>query len=50
MKGLALHKSGKHEEALIVLKEAEEKSIGYLKELKNDLKEVEQTLVSLKKL
>jgi TolB-like protein len=47
MKGLALHKSGKHEEALIILKEANEKSIGYLKELKKDIKEVEQTLASL---
>jgi len=48
MKGLALHKSGKHEEALIFLKEANEKSFGYLKELKEDIKEVEQALASLK--
>jgi hypothetical protein len=50
MKGLALHKSGKHEEALIFLKEADEKSIGYLKELKKDIIEVEQAVASLKNL
>lgn len=49
MKGLALHELGKHEEALIYLKEADEKSLGYLNELKKDIKEVEQALASLKK-
>jgi tetratricopeptide (TPR) repeat protein len=48
MKGLALHKSGKHEEALIFLKEADEKTIGYLIELETDIKEAEQAVASLK--
>ncbi|MBN2863320.1 MAG: hypothetical protein JXN62_09180 [Bacteroidales bacterium] len=48
MKGLALHKLGKHEEALIILKEVYEKSTGYNNELEKDIKEVEQTLASLK--
>jgi tetratricopeptide (TPR) repeat protein len=48
MKGLALHKSGKNEEALIILKVVDEKWIGYNKELKKDIKEAEQTLASLK--
>ncbi len=48
MKGLALHKSGKYDEALIILKEADEKGIGYNKELKKDIKEVEQAVASQK--
>ena len=48
MKGLALHKLGKHEEALKILKEADEKCIGYNKDLKEDIKEVEQTVASQK--
>jgi TolB-like protein len=47
MKGLALHKTGKHDEALIVLKEADENRIGYKKQLEVDLKEVEQTVARL---
>jgi tetratricopeptide (TPR) repeat protein len=48
MKGLALHKSGKHEEALIYLKAAKEKSIGYSDELEKDIKEAEQAVALLK--
>lgn len=42
MKGLALNKSGKHEEALEILKKADEKYMGYLKDLEDDIKEVEK--------
>ena len=48
MKGLALYKTGKHEEALEILKEADEKYMGYLKDLKDDIKEVEQAIPSQK--
>jgi TolB-like protein len=49
MKGLALHKSGKHEEALRILIEADEKYMGSRKDLKEDIKEVEQAIASQKK-
>jgi len=48
MNGLALHKSGKHDEALEILKEVDEKFIGYNKDLKKDIKEVEQAISSQK--
>jgi TolB-like protein/Tfp pilus assembly protein PilF len=48
MKGLALHKSGKNEEALEILQEANEKYMGYLRDLKDDIKEVEQAVASQK--
>jgi len=48
MKGLALHKLGKHDEALIILKEVDEKIIGYINELEKDIKEVEQAIASMK--
>ncbi len=44
MKGLALHKSGKHDEALKILKEVDGKATGYLKDLKRDIKEVEKAV------
>ena len=43
IKGLALHKSGRHEEALEILKEADERWIGYNKDLKKDINEVERS-------
>ena len=48
MNGLALHKSGKNAEALKMLKEADEKYMGYLKEFKDDLKEVELAVANQK--
>jgi len=48
MKGLALHMSGEHDKALKILKEADEKLIGYNKELKEDIKVVEQIIASQK--
>jgi TolB-like protein len=46
MKGLALYKSGKYEEALAILKETDEKYMGYLKDLKDDLKRAEQAVAN----
>ncbi len=46
-KGLALHKLGKHEEALLILEEVFEKWTGYNNQLEKDIKEVEQSLASL---
>ena len=44
-KGYALHKMGRHEEALTILREAEEKWLmGYFKELQKDIQEVERAL------
>jgi tetratricopeptide (TPR) repeat protein len=48
MKGLGLYKSGKYEEALRILKETDDKYMGYLKDLKDDIKEVEQALANHK--
>ncbi len=48
MKGLALHKLGKHEEALLILKEVFEKWTGYSNDLENDLKEAEQAVARQK--
>ena len=48
MNGLALHKSGKHEEAREILEEVDEKFIGYNKDLKKDIKEVEKAISSQK--
>lgn len=47
-KGLALHKSGKHEEALEILKDADQKYSGYIKYLKKDLFEVEKAVANKK--
>jgi TolB-like protein len=49
MKGLALHKTGKHEEALKILKDCEEKWLGYNKDLIKDIKAVEQAIASHKR-
>jgi hypothetical protein len=46
MNGLALHKSGKNEQALKILKEVDANYMGYLKDLKNDIKEVEQSIAN----
>ena len=46
MNGLALHKSGKNVQALKILKEVDANYMGYLKELKNDIKEVEQSIAN----
>jgi tetratricopeptide (TPR) repeat protein len=43
-KGLALHKLGKHEEALALLKEVDECLIGYNIWLQDDIKEVEKAI------
>ena len=43
-KGVSLHKLGRHEEALTILREAEEKWYEYDKELQKDLQEVERAL------
>lgn len=49
LKGLALHKLGKHEEALAILKEADEISRSYQGTLQNDIQEVEQALANQNK-
>jgi TolB-like protein len=49
MKGLALHKSGKHEEALKILKKVDEKWMSYNKDLNKDIKEVEKVVANQKK-
>ena len=46
MKGLALYKSGRYEEALAILKETDDKYMGYLKDLKDDLKRAEQAVAN----
>jgi TolB-like protein len=38
MKGLGYYKSGKYQEALVILKEADDNYMGYLKDLKDDIK------------
>ena len=43
-KGYALHKMGRHEEALAILREAEGKFFGYFKDLQKDIQEVERAL------
>jgi TolB-like protein len=48
MKGLALHKSGKHEEALRILIEADKKYMSSRIDLKEDIKEVEQAVANQK--
>lgn len=48
MKGLAFHKLGNHEEALIILKEVFEKWTGYSNELDYDIKKVEKAVASMK--
>ena len=48
MKGLALYKSGRYEEALVILKDTDEKYMGYLKDLKDDLKKAEQAISNQK--
>ena len=48
MKGLALHKLGKHEAALLILKEVFEKRTGYSNNLEKDIKEVEQAVARQK--
>jgi TolB-like protein len=48
-KGLALHKSGKHEEALEILKDADQKYAGYIKYLKIDIFELEKAIANQKK-
>ena len=48
MKGIALHKSGKHEEALEILKKVDEMWIGYNKDLKKDIQEVEKAVANQK--
>jgi len=44
IKGLALHKSGKHKEGLEYLRKAEERAIGYNYWLEQDIDEIEQAL------
>ena len=44
MYGLALHKSGKNEEALEILKEADQKYMGYLKDFKDDIEKSNRLL------
>jgi hypothetical protein len=44
---VSLHKLGRNEEALAILKEAAEKWIGFHKELKNDILKVESALAKL---
>jgi TolB-like protein len=46
-KGYALHKMGRHEEALAILREAEGKFMGYIKDLQKDIQEVELALAKL---
>ena len=48
MNGLALHKSGKHEEALKILKESDDMYMGYLKDLEDDIQDVEQAIANKK--
>lgn len=48
MKGLALHKLGSHEKALIILKEVFEKRTDYSNNLEKDIKEVEQAVARQK--
>jgi TolB-like protein len=48
MKGLALHKSSKYKEALEMLKDADKKHMGYLKDLEEDMIEAEQAVASQK--
>jgi hypothetical protein len=48
MKGLALHKLGRNEEALGILKEADKKYIGYIIDLSEDIKSVEKAIASQK--
>jgi TolB-like protein len=48
MKGLALHKLGKNAGALEILKQADGKWMGYNKDLKEDIKEVEQAIANQK--
>ena len=45
LKGLSLHKLGRHEEALAILQEVEDKwTDGYNKDLQKDLLEIKQAL------
>ncbi len=46
VKGYALHKMGRNEEALAILKEVEEIIIGYVKVLQKDIQDVELALAS----
>ena len=46
-KGLSLHKLGRHEEALAILRDVEEKWPGYYKDLQKDIQEVERALAKL---
>jgi tetratricopeptide (TPR) repeat protein len=45
-KGAALHKLGKHEEALAILYKADENQIGYYMDLEDYIKETKQALAS----
>jgi TolB-like protein len=44
MRGLALYKSGRYEEALVDLKAFDERYMGYLKDLKDDISKAEQSV------
>ena len=46
MKGLALHKLGHHEEAVIILKDADGIYNVYNKELSEDIQEIEKAFTS----
>ena len=46
-KGVSLHKLDRHKEAIVILREVEEKWMGYNKDLQKDLQEVERTLAKL---
>ena len=43
-KGLALHKMGRHEEALALLREVEDGMFGMIKKLQKDIREIERAL------
>jgi cytochrome c-type biogenesis protein CcmH/NrfG len=44
LKALALHKLGRHQEALQILKELEKRTISYFYPIHNEIREVEQAL------
>jgi hypothetical protein len=44
LKALALHKLGRHQEALQILKEVEKRTISYFYPIHNEIREVEQAL------
>ena len=48
MKGLALYKSGKYDEGLAILKEADKRYMGYLKDFKDDINNAQQAVAGNK--